>query len=91
MIMKSFTNRTEILNEHVKLPVSLSRSIAADKSLTHPKKADGEDKFNEFGDVLLLLLPFPFDASRDEPAFELFVDDDTLELLLDELLSEKNT
>ena len=71
------------------LPVSLSRSIAADRSLTHPKNADGEDKFNELADVLLPLFVFPFAGSRDEEEPELFADDPTFELLLDELFSKK--
>ena len=71
------------------LPVSFSRSIAADRSLTHPKNADGEDKFNELADVLLPLFVFPFAGSRDEEEPELFADDPTFELLLDELFSKK--
>ena len=57
------------------LPVSLSRSIAADRSLTHPKNADGEDKFNELADVLLPLFAFPFAGSREEEEPELLADD----------------
>ena len=67
------------------LPVSLSRSIAADNSLTHPRNADGEDRFNELEDVLLPLLLFPLASSRDEEP-GLFEEEATFELLLDELL-----
>ena len=57
---------------HVYIPVSLRRSIAADKSLTHPRNADGEDVLNEAAD-LLFLPPDPFIISRE--------DDDELWLL----------
>ena len=67
------------------LPVSFRRSIAADKSLTHPKNAEGEDTLNEVvDDDLLLLLPDNCVDSLNEA--ELLFVGPTVELLLVELL-----
>lgn len=71
------------------LPVSLSRSIAADNSLTHPRNADGEDRFNELEDVLLPLLLFPLASSREEEPGLFEEEEAAFELLLDELLLSK--
>ena len=50
---------------HVYIPVSFRRSIAADKSLTQPRNADGEEVLNEACD-LLFLPPDPLVISRDD-------------------------
>ena len=71
------------------LPVSLSRSIAADNSLTHPRNADGEDRFNELEDVLLPLLLFPLASSREEEPGLFEEEEAAFELLVDELLLSK--
>ena len=75
------------------LPVSLSRSIAAERSLTHPRNADGDGTLKELlDDNLPLLLPFPLTDSRVEAEDELglFEVGPEFELLLDELLLSRN-
>ena len=64
--------------------------MAADKSLTHPRKAEGDEMLKEVDDDLLFLLPLELFWSREEEDEEplWFVEH---ELLLEELLlSETN-
>ena len=68
------------------LPVSFRRSIAADKSLTHPRNAEGEEMLNEVDDDdLLLLLPDKCVGSLDDEEELLLFVEHSIELLLDEL------
>ena len=66
----------------------MSRSIAAERSLTHPRNADGEGTLKELDDVLPPLLPFPLTDSREDE-LGLFEVDPGFELLLVELLLSK--
>ena len=64
----------------------MRRSIAADKSLTHPRNADGEEVLNEAAD-LLFLPPDPFVISRDDDDELWLVTGLVIELLEGELLA----
>ena len=71
------------------LPVSFRRSIAADKSLTQPRNADGEEVLNEACD-LLFLPPDPLVISRDDEDELWLVTGLVIELIEGELLASGN-